>query len=185
MDDTADHATVIVPYLEIEPAPGVIAALDEIFFEASATKSFADEAARASFRYRWLGSYLTLAPAEAFIALGPNGLPVGYVIGGLADPASDARYRELGYFAVFAPLTRQFPAHLHINLAPSFRSHGLGTRLIERFARHAKEQGAKGLHVVTGKGMRNVSFYLKNGFSEVAQTMWNGRPLLMLGRRLD
>jgi hypothetical protein len=40
------------------------------------------------------------------------------------------------------------------------------------------------MHVVTGKGMRNVGFYTRLGFTERAAADWNGRTILFLGREL-
>ena len=61
---------------------------------------------------------------------------------------------------------------------------GCGARLSEGFAAHAAKAGAPGTHVVKGKGMRNIAFYLRNGFTVVQEVDWQGRALLMLGRRL-
>ncbi len=109
---------------------------------------------------------------------------VGYLVGALSDPAPDPRHADLGYFRAFADMTRLYPAHLHLNIAPQHRSAGLGARLIAAFAAHAAARGAEGMHVCTGKGMRNVGFYLTNGFTELAETDWNSRTIVMLGRRL-
>jgi GNAT superfamily N-acetyltransferase len=81
-------------------------------------------------------------------------------------------------------LTKRFPAHLHINLDAGFRSQGIGAALIEAFAARAKRAGAAGLHAVTGKGVRNVGFYLRCGFTERATAVWNGREIVFLGREL-
>lgn len=40
------------------------------------------------------------------------------------------------------------------------------------------------MHVVTGKGMRNVGFYERNGFAPLAEAEWNGKVVVMLGRAL-
>ncbi len=44
--------------------------LDAIFFEASGTKSFASEDARAAFRERWFARYLEQHPQWAYVAHG-------------------------------------------------------------------------------------------------------------------
>lgn len=160
------------------------AELDSIFFGASSTQAFASAADRIAFRARWLGDYLALNKDEVYLALTEEGRVAGYVVGALADPARDPRYVELGYFRDLAPFTCNFPAHLHINVAAQHRSAGIGTQLIEAFCGHAAACGAPGVHVVTGRGMRNVAFYLRNGFAELAEAPWNGRTLVMLGRRL-
>lgn len=186
----------IVRYCEIEVTHAINAYLDSVFFEASATKTFPDATARAAFRLRWLGNYLIHHPNEAFLALRRDeplaarpagyvaGCVAGYLVGALDDPASDPRQADLTYFQQLAAHTRLFPAHLHVNLAAQYRSHGVGSRLLEAFCAHATAQGSPGVHVVTGQGLRNVGFYTRNGFAPVGEAIWNGRTLVMLGRRL-
>lgn len=174
----------IVDYLSVASRPGLAAALDDIFFEASTTRSFDSENARSAFRWRWLGRYLEAGPEHAFLAMSLGGQVAGYLVGAMADPAKPLD-PELPFYALFAEQTCVFPAHLHINLAPERRSKGTGSRLIEAFAQHARQLGAPGMHVVTTREARNVRFYMRCGFQEVASTRWNGHLLLMLGRGLD
>lgn len=171
--------------IQVEARAALQPGLDGIFFEASATKAFPDEPTRLAFRQRWLGRYLELDPVWAYVAIAPSGEPIGYLVGCLEDPARAPRFADIGYFASLAAVTARFPAHLHINLAPQARSHGLGGRLIARFAREAAAAGARGMHVVTARGMRNVGFYLRNGFHEAAAFDWNGKTLVLLARGLD
>ncbi len=170
---------------EIEFTHAISKGLDSIFFEASSVREFASDDVRSVFRERWLGSYLSLNKPEAFLALTPSGEVAGYVVGDLEDPSRSSRYADMGYFRVLAPWTASYPAHLHMNVALQHRSMGLGARLIEAFAAHAARAGCPGVHVVTGGGMRNVGFYRRNGFVEVADAPWNGRTVVMLARRLD
>ena len=149
--------------------------LDAIFFEASGTKSFPDETARAMFRDRWLGRYLKLHPQWAYLAVADSGAVAGYLVGALD---------EANGFEDFAAASRQFPAHLHINLSPRFRSRGIGAALIARFAADAAAAGVRGVHVVTSADARNVHFYERVGFSLRARTTVNGRDLVFLGREL-
>lgn len=171
---------------EVADLAGLTPALDAIFFEASLTKSFAGEAARAAFRERWLGRYLTLAPKLAHFAFvsdeGGGERLAGYVVGTHDDPAHDPRFADIGYFPSLAAWTRRFPAHLHINLAAAERSRGIGSALIERFAADAAAAGAAGVHVVTGAASRNVAFYRRNGFDTAHVFPWNGADLVLLGR---
>ena len=174
----------IAAYTSVSERPAANAELESIFYGASATQTFASGEARAKFRYRWLTQYLLHNPDDAFLALSDQGRIAGYLVGSRLDPALDPAQADLGYFAELAPHTRLFPAHLHINLATEYRSHGIGSRLVNAFCTHAAAHGAPGVHVVTGQGMRNVGFYTRNGFLPVADIVWNGRPLVMLGRRL-
>ncbi len=158
--------------------------LDSIFFDASATRAFESAEVKAAFRKRWLGNYLEHRREHGFVAFGPDTMPIGYLVGSLVDPALDPLQAEIGYFRDLASHTAGYPAHLHINLASGYRSQGLGGRLVESFCIHARAAGAPGVHVVTGAGMRNVGFYQRWGFAEVVRFDWNGRPLVLLGRRL-
>jgi GNAT superfamily N-acetyltransferase len=160
------------------------AQVEAIFFEASG-RTFAPGPERDAFRERWLGRYLDSGGDEVFLALVGGDTVAGYLVGCLHDPAGQARFDDIGYFrADFAQLTRRYPAHLHINLAPAFRSRGIGARQIEAFAAAARAAGAPGMHVITGEGTRNIRFDQRCGFAEVGRTTWNGRPLVFLARSL-
>jgi GNAT superfamily N-acetyltransferase len=175
----------VTPYAALAHRDGLGGELDAIFFEASETRTFPSAEARAAFRERWLGRYLRHYPGEALLALARGQRVAGYLVGCLEDPAATGRFDDVQYFKDFCDLTRRFPAHLHINVAPEFRGHGLGSRLIEAFVRHARAAASSGVHVVTGKGMRNVGFYERNHFSICGETSVDGRSLVLLGRRLQ
>lgn len=184
---TDRHGTVAVrPYADIvaQDQAAVDAAIDAIFFEASSVQSFADEPTRRAFRWRWLGRYLAEEPENAFVAVRDDGGIVGYLVGSLADPAARAEFSELVYFKDFADHTAVYPAHLHINVAPAWRSAGIGAALVAAFATHAGRCGAGGMHVVTGAGMRNVRFYERLGFAVVGEAAYKGGTVVMLGAKL-
>ena len=177
--------TVIRRWTEVSDKERLIPAIDAVFFEASATKSFASGAEREAFRERWLGRYLADEPRWAYLAIGSDGAVAGYLVGSLEDPARGGRHADVGYFKDFAPLTLEYPAHLHVNLAPCYRNRGIGARLIEAFAADAARAGAGGMHVVTGAGMRNVKFYERNGFRELSRASAGAREVVFLARRLS
>lgn len=163
--------------------------MDRIFFEASATRSFASDELRTAFRDRWLGRYLRLEAANVFLMfrgtdIDPSHL-VGYVAGALDDPALSERYDDIGYFPLLRDVTRRFPAHLHVNLAPEARGAGLGSLLVNRFASEASAAGAPGVHVVTSASSRNVGFYKANDFSFEYPFDWRQAHLVLLGRTLS
>lgn len=174
----------IRPLNQVEFTYAVSQGLDIVFFEASATRSFATEEERSAFRRRWLGNYLLRDSSCCFMALDATGAVVGYVVGSLSEPSGDPRFADLTYFRDFSSWTRQYPAHLHINVAPQYRSAGVGARLIEAFQRHAAAAGAPGVHVVTGEGLRNVGFYRRHGFAPVATAPWKSGRVVMLACRL-
>ena len=119
------------------------------------------------------------------LALAGEATVAGYLVGALDNPSEQPRFADIGYFRTdFADLVPIFPAHLHINLAPEYRSQGIGAALIEAFAGHARRAGASGMHAVTGRSMRNVGFYTRCGFTERSTALWNGHPIVFLGRPL-
>ena len=164
--------------------PDLLAQVEAIFWQASA-RTFPPGAERDAFQERWLGRYLSAAHDLALVALDRPDVVAGYLVGALGDPARQARFDDIAYFrSDFARLTARFPAHLHINLAAGYRSRGIGALLIEAFAAHARRAGAPGMHVVTGKGMRNVRFYERCGFTERGAAPWKGGEIVFLGREL-
>ena len=167
-----------------ECPPHLLAQIDAIFLETSARPP-AQGPEREAFRERWLGRYLRGGTDVLLVALAGEDTVAGYLVGALEDPALQERFADIGYFrAHFADLTRRFPAHLHVNLAEPFRSRGAGARLVEAFAEAAQQAGVPGMHVVTGRGMRNVRFYERCGFVERGCAPWKGGELVLLGRLL-
>jgi GNAT superfamily N-acetyltransferase len=164
--------------------PELIAQVDAIFWQTAA-RTFPPGAERDAFRERWLGRYLEGGSDVVLVALAGGTGVVGYLVGAVANAALEARFADIDYFRTdFAALMARFPAHLHINLDADFRSQGIGAALIEAFAARAKRAGAVGMHAVTGKGLRNVGFYARCGFTERAAGVWNGREIVFLGREL-
>jgi GNAT superfamily N-acetyltransferase len=167
--------------------PGLASQVYAIFFEASGRASFSSPEESGAFRERWLGRYLKGGSDVVLIAQeAATGAVAGYLVGALEDPAEQNRFADIDYFrGAFRKLCRRYPAHLHINLAPASRGRGIGARLVEAFAAHAAAAGAPGLHVVTAKAARNVSFYARCGFAEVGATCWNGRDVVFLAKLLE
>ncbi len=163
---------------------GVSVGVDRVFFASSATQSFETDAARAAFRERWLGRYLETFPAWAYVALDADGEVAGYLVGSIEDPAKSGFFDDITYFGAFSSLTARFPAQLHVNMAPAWRSKGQGALLVERFCRDAAHAGVPGVHVVSSRDMRNIGFYKRMGFRDVGGLKWNGRELVFLGREL-
>ncbi|MBL8564538.1 MAG: GNAT family N-acetyltransferase [Hyphomicrobiaceae bacterium] len=180
------HAIVFRRASEIESLETIRSDLDAIFYESSLTKTFPSDAVRAAFRERWLGRYLDFAPELFHLAFADRAVGdervVGYLAGALDDPAQTERYRDIGYFPRLSEWTARFPAHLHINVASSARSLGIGQALIERFVGDVAAAGLPGVHVVTGAMSRNVGFYRRNGFTSAHEFDWQGVPLVFLGR---
>jgi ribosomal protein S18 acetylase RimI-like enzyme len=178
MSETKAHARSSVAvrrWTDIDLSASLLEQLDTIFFEASNTKTFSSEVARAAFRERWFGRYLSQYPQWAYVAQTADGQVAGYLVGAL-DEATGVDD--------FAGAALEYPAHLHVNLAPGFRNRGIGRNLIDAFAADAARAGAKGMHVVTSADARNVRFYTRAGFSERARTPLKSGDLVFLGRSL-
>ena len=180
----AAEAIALVPYSSVAAVRDPTDQLDAIFFEASATQSFANVQSRAAFRERWLGRYLHHYPNDAFLAVTPSNDVIGYIVGCLHDPSRIPLFSDISYFKAFANLTAQYPAHLHINVHAGYRSKGIGAELIERFIAHAAEAGSPGVHLVTGANSRNVRFYNRQGFIERGRHGCKGVASVFLARGL-
>ena len=168
-----------------ELPPHLLAQVDAIFYE---TAPLAPETRpeREAFRERWLGRYLAGGGDVVLLAVTAEGTVAGYLVGALQNPALQERFADISYFRThFADLCRRFPAHLHINLSERWRSRGIGARLVDAFAEVAGRAGAPGMHIVTGRGMRNVRFYERCGFREVGAVERNGGASVFLARELD
>lgn len=172
----------IRPWREMPDPSAAEREIDRIFFASAGTTTFADDTARAAFRERWLGRYLVHDPQLALVAVDAAGAVVGYLVGSHNDPAKAPRFADIPYFVALAATTARYPAHLHINLAPESRGQGIGGRLVEAFVDDVRAAGLPGVHVVTGRGMRNVAFYGRLGFIERAAADYNRRAVVLLGR---
>lgn len=175
---------VIRPYLDVQHLAATMPGIDAVFFQSSNTQAFDGETARAAFRERWLGRYLAQDPRWAYIALTDSGDVAGYLVGCTDDPAVTPRFSDIPYFSHFKDLTQRFPAHLHVNLAASHRSAGIGSALVERFAKDVRGVGCQGVHVVTSRGARNVQFYRRIGFSEYGSAGEGAGEVVLLGREI-
>lgn len=183
--DIAKSTIQIHRYTELKRGPGLMTGIDNVFFGASNTQTFASDAAREAFRERWLGRYLTHDPDWAYVALAGEAKVAGYLVASLDDPARTPRFADVPYFIHFSDLTKSYPAHLHVNLDPAFRNRGIGGSLIARFIADARNAGAPGVHAVTSRGARNVAFYNRNGFTEAGADGAGEREVVFLARTLD
>ncbi len=164
-------------------AAQLVAGIDAIFFETAA-RTFADQPARDAFRHLWLGQYLAHERRHVYLATDASRAVLGYLVGAWDNPARSDRYPALTYFQGFASPCARFPAHLHINLTAAARGQRTGAALVDAFAAATAAAGIPGVHVVTGADSRNVGFYQRNAFREVARMDWQGRPIVFLGRTL-
>lgn len=158
-----------------------LAALEEIFFASTTRTEFASPADRAAFLATWTGWYVAAAPRDIWMAVTGDGLVVGYLTGCKDSVGTPELARRIPKYEVFADHFAAYPAHFHVNVRPGWREHGLGRRLVDRFAEDCRADGLPGVHLVTAVFARNVEFYQRAGFTDACQR----GPLLFLGRRLD
>ena len=164
-------------------------------FRATAARWPVDAAAVRAFQDLWLDQYVRFERELVYVAMrgvGPaescahleSSAVVGYLVGCRINPATSPRFHALTYFAAFAAACAAFPAHLHVNIDEAFRGQRIGERLLDAVCARLTNEGVAGVHVVTGRDQRNVVFYCRNGFRELARTARGATEVLFLGRQL-
>ena len=155
-----------------------------IFFLSSPTQVFASPGERAAFLARWTGWYRDEAPELILAALAPDGAVAGYLTGCHHSGAAERLYDDIESYALFDDLFGDYPAHFHVNCHPDWRCKGIGRRLAEAFIAGCAGLDIAGVHVVTAAGAHNAQFYRRRGLEAVATRPWQGRDLVLMGRRL-
>jgi len=79
-------------------------------------------------------------------------------------------------------ITRDFPAHLHINIAAGNRRQGLGRCLIDSYFADLRSCQVAGVHLFCGPDP--VEFYGRLGFRQLEKIELNGAVTFLLGVRL-
>ncbi|MBP2304642.1 GNAT family N-acetyltransferase [Azospirillum melinis] len=158
-----------------------LAALEEIFFASTTRTEFASAVDRAAFLATWTGWFVDEAPRDIWMAVAADGQVVGYLTGCKDSAGTVELARRVPKYEAFADHFAAYPAHFHVNVRPGWREHGLGRRLVDRFAEDCRDDGLPGVHLVTAVFARNVEFYQRAGFTDACQR----GPLLFLGRRLN
>jgi ribosomal protein S18 acetylase RimI-like enzyme len=86
----------------------------------------------------------------------------GVVWRSLGDVALDAMHRRLPPFSAY---DERWPAHLHIDLLPAIRGHGVGARLMHRWLETLQEMRVPGCHLETlGQNDGAIAFFESMGF---------------------
>ena len=166
----------------------LLAGIAAVFRATSAKWPETPEAVRA-FQHLWLDQYLEHERDLVSVALAPGSLRAtphvaGYLAGCRINPATSPRFATLPFFQSFAAQCATHPAHLHVNLDAAYRSQRIGERLVEALCVRLASEGIPGVHVVTARDQRNVGFYIRLGFRELACAPRGGSEVLFLGRRL-
>jgi GNAT superfamily N-acetyltransferase len=144
-----------------------IGEIDDIFFQSSAKQFFSSTQEKDIFRERSLGRYIERHRDSFFVVLDESGLVIGYLAGCLTNPKELAHFSDIEYFETISDLCRDYPAHLHVNIAAQWRNHGLGAALVERFVMWARLHSVEGIHLVTSRTSRSIPFYQRSGFREL------------------
>lgn len=155
--------------------------LKRIFFESSSRVHFADEKEKDEFFYKYLGYYLDHAPNLVFVAKSEQVL--GYVVG-LSETSDPELFDIQPHLKVFESFLHDYPAHLHINLGSESRGLGVGSNLLREFENELQQLKIKGLHIMTGPGSRNISFYQRLGFNFGVTLEFQGHPIHFMGKVL-
>ena len=94
---------------------------------------------------------------------------LGFFAEGCAERSAALRY------------SREYPAHLHIDIDEGFRGGGLGAKLISGLCARLADEGVKGIMLEAGAANTGAHrFYLKNGFTLLKR----GAGAYIFGRRL-
>jgi len=172
---------MLVRLTKLPDTGAALRALEEIFFLSTTRTSFPSDKARAAFFHTWTGWYLENEPWDVWFWRDPDGSFGGYLTGCLDSMDAEGLFKTLPKYGVFDDLFPRYPAHLHVNVHPNRRGHGIGQKLVERFVQDCIAEEVPGVHVVTAHAMRNVGFYNRLGFTDAVLR----KPLLFLGRPLN
>jgi ribosomal protein S18 acetylase RimI-like enzyme len=121
-----------------------------------------------------------LSSNSLFLVAINEGNVMGYICGSLNSNSCSFLFENLKHYSYFKEFYSQYPAHLHINCHPDAQGKGVGSELIQEYCSELLVKGVKGVHLITAKNARNVSFYLRNGFHQVSSY----QNLLLLGKSL-
>lgn len=125
--------------------------------------------------------YIECEPQNCFVMVDEFDKPVGYILCSVDDSKYQrefAPYLKIAQRISFIDAVghkmeqklttiqrEQFPAHLHINILPSFQNKGGGRELINTLFFHLKSLGIQGLRLcVAQSNLGAISFYERLGF---------------------
>lgn len=151
--------------------------LEKIFWEMAPAGSSEAEL------HIYLGAFLEAFPQWVKVAWEDSRM-VGYLVGAIDTVAAFKRIPAPPYADVFMDIYARYPAHFHVSCPRGERGHGVGTMLVKDFETTLKELGVTGVHVITHATAKNVDFYRKHGYQHRVERLWEGVPLLFLGKAL-
>jgi len=167
------------------------------------------------FGLRWCLDYLWHETENCFVAEDvAHQKVVGYILGALDSTVQAARLKEkvvpqaVAYWRqmekrswydfrfltfvrwfdreVFQNLYGEFPAHLHVNLAPEAQRRGIGSQLLAAYEGNLRSKGVPGYHLGVGaENQVGIGFYRKMGLTQLDVFPRYGKPMVIaFGRRL-
>ncbi len=141
--------------------------------------------------------YIEKEPENCFVAVDENDQVKGYVLGAKDYETYASRFMEdivkksqnpvtqaMGPSSMeaIASFSKEYPAHLHIDLLPECQGQGIGRMLLDTLAEHFKKQGIPGLLLDVAKDNTGaIAFYEKCGFSQLHV----GEQEVVMGRLLQ
>jgi GNAT superfamily N-acetyltransferase len=174
--------TEIVSLTDVTNQNELISQIQSIFFESSSRSDFASQEERDQFRFKYLDLYLR-NPELVWIAWNTKREVLGYILG--AEKTTKEHYQLHPYLLQFQMLIdSDYPAHLHINLATQARGLGIGSLILNKLEMQLRDRKIPGVHLITSKNARNISFYQKNHYPIVQEHSFNGTSLVMMAKRL-
>lgn len=64
----------------------------------------------------------------------------------------------------------EYPAHFHINILPEYQHCGIGSKLLNQFENHIRENYISGIHLRTSnKNIKAVPFYKSRGYKVIGE----------------
>jgi ribosomal protein S18 acetylase RimI-like enzyme len=180
--ESSQKSVKIWRWCDLESTADPLEQTKEIFFATSARKSFADSAEREAFFEKWTSYYLAEEPQRVYLASSSEGEVLGYLMGCLSTSEAHSLKEKVPSQFLFPELVKEFPAHLHINVAPKAQGQSIGKALMLALFEDLETRSVKGVHIVTSPEAANVRFYRRLGFTFEKIQEFKGFKLLFMGK---
>ena len=129
--------------------------------------------------------YLQNTPEHCFVAVDEHNKVQGYILcapdfavyeSGIRQKISRFPQNPVipimteGTLSAMRPFSEEYPAHLHIDLAPSCQGKGIGRELVHTLCNHLRNLHAPGLMLnVAHDNTGAIRFYEKLGFTQLSE----------------
>jgi len=148
----------------------------------------------------FVAPYIMWKPNWCWVVIN-NGLPVGYMVT-VPDSISYYTWREINWMptvreyyperahpdyppfenilreivhepAEVPSFIKEYPAHIHIDLLPSFQRQGYGRQLFQKFHQKCHEHQVTGVHIGVSKFNTDaMKFYPEVGYTALQEEIW-------------